>query len=207
MQKYVLSMVILGTFGLSACQTTPMTAQAATSHLQPAAQRGEAQARLNQIDFQKIKQTQQRPVVALVLGSGGARGYAHIGALEVLEQAGIQPDFIVGTSAGSIVGSIYASGKPAIELRNIAISMRPNNARDIKLARKGFFDGKKVEDYVNLQVNQTPLEAMNIPMFVVATALQVCKKVVFHIGNTDLAVQATVPIYIITVLHILHGHA
>ena len=145
MQKYVLSMVMLGTFGLSACQTTPMTAQAATSHLQPAAQRGEAQARPNQIDFQKIKQTQQRPVVALVLGSGGARGYAHIGALEVLEQAGIQPDFIVGTSAGSIVGSIYASGKPAIELRNIALSMRPNDVRDIKLARKGFLMARKLK--------------------------------------------------------------
>lgn len=194
MQKYVLSMVILGTFGLSACQTTPMTAQAATSHLQPAAQRGEAQARPNQIDFQKIKQTQQRPVVALVLGSGGARGYAHIGALEVLEQAGIHPDFIVGTSAGSIVGSIYASGKPAIELRNIALSMRPNDVRDIKLARKGFFDGKKVEDYVNLQVDQTPLEAMKIPMFVVATALKEGKKVVFNYGNTGQAVRASVSI-------------
>src|SRR5699024_4365452 len=147
-------MVLLGIFGLSACQTTPMTAQAATGHLQPAAQRGEAQALPNQINFHNIKQTQQRPVVALVLGSGGARGYVHIGALEVLVESGVEKDFIVGTSAGSIVGYIYASGKPAIELRNIALSMRPNDVRDIKLARKGFFDGKKVEDYVNLQVDQ-----------------------------------------------------
>lgn len=67
-----------------------------------------AQVQPNRIDFHKLKQTEKRPIVALVLGSGGARGYAHIGAIEVLEREGIRPDFIVGTSAGSLVGALYA---------------------------------------------------------------------------------------------------
>ena len=73
---------------------------------------GEPQERLNQISFKQLKKEQNRPIIALVLGSGGARGYAHIGAIQVLEQSGIRPDFIVGTSAGSIVGSLYAPKTP-----------------------------------------------------------------------------------------------
>ncbi len=101
---------------------------------------------------------------------------------------------IVGTSAGSIVGSIYASGKPAIELRNIALSMKANDVRDFRIDLKGFFDGKKVEDYVNLQVDNVPLQDLKIPMFVVATDLKEGKKVVFNYGNTGQAVRASVAI-------------
>lgn len=142
MQKYVLSIVAMTMIGLSGCQTTSGLNQPNSSHIKSASSIAEAQARPNQINFHKIKQTENRPVIALVLGSGGARGYAHIGAIEVLEQAGIQPDFIVGTSAGSIVGPIYASGKPAIELRNIALSMKATDVRDIKLDPKGFLMAK-----------------------------------------------------------------
>lgn len=158
------------------------------------AQLSDAQSVANQVDFQKIKQQQQRPIIALVLGSGGARGYAHIGAIEVLEQAGIQPDFIVGTSAGSIVGSIYASGLSAKELRKTALQMKAKDVRDFTLDMKGFFDGKKVQDYVNKQVNHQPLHALAIPMYVVATELQQGKRVVFNYGNTGQAVRASVSI-------------
>lgn len=196
MQKYGLGLIMLGLLGLAGCQTVPdqrtMAVRSVSSHQQ--ALHMPAQARPNNIDFQKIKEAENRPVVALVLGSGGARGYAHIGAIEVLEEAGIKPDLIVGTSAGSIVGSIYASGKPAIELRNIALTMKANDVRDFRLDRKGFFDGKKVENYVNLQVDNVPLQDMKIPMFVVATDLKEGKKVVFNYGNTGQAVRASVAI-------------
>lgn len=142
--------------------------------------------------FSSIKQ--QRPVIALVLGSGGARGYAHIGVIQVLEQNGIRPDFIVGTSAGSIVGSIYASGKNASELRDIALNMKVGDVREITLDKKGFFDGKKVEDYVNQQVNDTPLEKMKIPMYVVATELKNGTETIFNKGNTGQAVRASISI-------------
>ncbi len=154
-----LSMVLAG------CQTTSHL-----SALKP--QTAEAYSRFVDQPFAQLKKQHKKPVVALVLGSGGARGYAHIGVIEVLEQHGIRPDFIVGTSAGSIVGAIYASGKTPDELRDTALKMKAGDVRDISIGLKGFFDGKKVEDYVNQQVNNLPLEKMKIPMYVVATELK-----------------------------------
>lgn len=174
-----LSMVIL-----AGCQTT--------SHLKPLVD--DAQVQVVVQPFAHIKQQEKRPVVALVLGSGGARGYAHIGVLEVLEQQGIRPDFIVGTSAGSIVGSIYASGKSAAELRDIALKLKATDVREVNVSLKGFFDGKKVEDYVNEQVQNIPLQKLKIPMYVVATELKDGTKTVFNYGNTGQAVRASASI-------------
>ena len=174
-----LSMVIL-----AGCQTT--------SHLKPLVE--DAQLQVVVQPFAHINQQEKRPVVALVLGSGGARGYAHIGVLEVLEQQGIRPDFIVGTSAGSIVGSIYASGKSAAELRDIALKLKATDVREVNISLKGFFDGKKVEDYVNEQVQNIPLQKLKIPMYVVATELKDGTKTVFNYGNTGQAVRASASI-------------
>ena len=168
---------------LAGCQTT--------AHLTPTIE--DAQTRVVKQPFVAIKQ-QKRPVVALVLGSGGARGYAHIGVIEVLEKQGIHPDFIVGTSAGSIVGSIYASGKTAAELHDIALNLKPNDVRDVDVSLKGFFNGQKVENYINRQVNNTPLQNLKIPMYVVATELKNGEKTVFNYGNTGQAVRASTAI-------------
>ena len=168
---------------LAGCQTT--------AHLKSTIE--DAQTRVVKHPFVAIKQ-QKRPVVALVLGSGGARGYAHIGVIEVLEKQGIHPDFIVGTSAGSIVGSIYASGKTAAELHDIALNLKPNDVRDVDVSLKGFFNGQKVENYINRQVNNTPLQNLKIPMYVVATELKNGEKTVFNYGNTGQAVRASTAI-------------
>lgn len=168
---------------LAGCQTT--------AHLKSTIE--DAQTRVVKQPFVAIKQ-QKRPVVALVLGSGGARGYAHIGVIEVLEKQGIHPDFIVGTSAGSIVGSIYASGKTAAELHDIALNLKPNDVRDVNVSLKGFFNGQKVENYINHQVNNTPLQNLKIPMYVVATELKNGEKTVFNYGNTGQAVRASTAI-------------
>jgi NTE family protein len=168
---------------LAGCQTT--------AHLKSTIE--DAQTRVVKQPFVAIKQ-QKRPVVALVLGSGGARGYAHIGVIEVLEKQGIHPDFIVGTSAGSIVGSIYASGKTAAELHDIALNLKPNDVRDVDVSLKGFFNGQKVENYINRQVNNTPLQNLKIPMYVVATELKNGEKTVFNYGNTGQAVRASTAI-------------
>lgn len=194
MSNIKFSFIVLAVVGLGGCQTVaqPKLTVGSTGLSEPPA--ADAQVRSERINFKKIKQQENRPIVALVLGSGGARGYAHIGVIQVLEKQGIHPDLIVGTSAGSIVGSIYASGKTAEELRDIALSMKANDVRDIKLDMKGFFDGQKVENYVNQQVNNTPLESLRIPMYVVATELKEGKKVVFNYGNTGQAVRASVSI-------------
>jgi len=169
---------------LVGCQSMPKVAQETPSQAFSAeTESGEAQERLNQINFKQLKKEQNRPIIALVLGSGGARGYAHIGAIQVLEQSGIRPDFIVGTSAGSIVGSLYASGKNANQIRDIALNMKANDVRDIRLDMKGFFDGQKVEDYVNEQVSDVPLQRLPIPMYVVATQLKEGKKVEYVDGG------------------------
>ena len=194
MSNIKFSFIVLAVLGLGGCQTVaqPKLTVGSTGLSEPPA--ADAQVRTERINFKKLKQQENRPIVALVLGSGGARGYAHIGVIQVLEKQGIHPDLIVGTSAGSIVGSIYASGKTAEELRDIALSMKANDVRDIKLDMKGFFDGQKVENYVNQQVNNTPLESLRIPMYVVATELKEGKKVVFNYGNTGQAVRASVSI-------------
>lgn len=184
MKQFKLWMLGFSMTVLTACQTT--------SQLAPVIEDAQAHA-VNQ-PFSLIKQQQNRPVIALVLGSGGARGYAHIGVIEVLEQQGIRPDFIVGTSAGSIVGSIYASGKSPAELRDIALKLKANDVREVNVSLKGFFDGKKVEDYINEQVHNMPLEKMKIPMYVVATELKDGTRTVFNYGNTGQAVRASASI-------------
>lgn len=176
------------TVGLSACQHSVIQSQKiATPPVE------EASSSIDYTVFKKNK-TNHKPVVALVLGSGGARGYAHIGVIEVLEENGIKPDFIVGTSAGSIVGSIYASGKSAQELRDIALKMQVHDVRDFNIKLQGFLDGKKVESYVNHQVDNLPLEDLKIPLYVVATELKHGEKVVFNKGSTGQAVRASISI-------------
>ena len=162
-----------------------------TSHLAAVPENAQVRA-LNRVAV--MSKNAEQPVIALVLGSGGARGYAHIGVIEVLEQHGIRPDFIVGTSAGSIVGSVYASGKTAAELREIALQLKANDIRDVDLSLKGFFNGQKVEDYINQQVRGMPLQQLKIPMYVVATELKNGKQTVFNYGNTGQAVRASVSI-------------
>lgn len=185
--KFLKIFSLMLSFALVACQQMPLKTEHNLVH--------KINDASSQIDYSAFKNKQgQKPVVALVLGSGGARGYAHIGVIEVLERQGIKPDFIVGTSAGSIAGSIYASGKSAAELKQIALNMQVNDVREFDIGLQGFFDGSKVERYINQQVGQRPLEKMDIPMFVVATELKQGNKVVFNHGNTGQAVRASISI-------------
>ena len=187
--QFLRTLILCSSLGLVACQHSAIN-NASTVHVVPDAQEKNENSFYNKYQ----NPNHLKPIVALVLGSGGARGYAHIGVIDILEKNGIKPDFIVGTSAGSIVGSIYASGKTAEQLKQVALDMKVADVREISIGLKGFFDGKKVEDYVNKQVDQTSLEKMKIPMYVVATELKHGKKVVFNYGNTGQAVRASVSI-------------
>ena len=146
-----------------------------------------------QHSIQTIASSQQ-PKVALVLGSGGARGYAHIGVIQMLEQKGLKPDFIVASSAGSIVGAIYASGKTGKQVEQIAMDLKASDVRDFTLSLQGFFDGKKIQNYINQLVDDKSLEQLDIPLYVVATELKQGKQVVFNQGNTGQAVRASTTI-------------
>ena len=135
------------------------------------------------------------PTVALVLGGGGAKGFAHVGVIKVLEQNGIKPDLIVGTSSGSLVGSLYASGKSARELEDIATHVSNDELLDYTLSKQGFIEGIKLQNWVNAQVGNRPIEALPIRFAVIATNLSTtsanAQKTVFSTGDTGLAVRAS----------------
>lgn len=135
-----------------------------------------------------------KPKIALVLGSGGARGYAHIGVLKVLEQAHIQPDMIVGTSAGSIVGALFASGKSAHEIEQMALQLKVSDIRDFTLSKRGFLDGTKIERYINQALYYRNIEQLPKALYIVATELSQGKLTVFHQGNVGQAVRASTAI-------------
>lgn len=133
----------------------------------------------------------REPVIALALGGGGAKGFAHIGVIKVLESHGIKPQIVTGTSAGSFVGSIYASGKTPFQLQQIAFSLKESDIRDLTLNRQGVVLGQKLQDYVNRQIANKPIEQFPIRFAAVATRLDNGKRADFIKGNAGQAVRAS----------------
>ena len=131
------------------------------------------------------------PVVALALGGGAARGFAHVGVIKILEARGIVPDIIVGTSAGAVVGSLYASGMSAIELNKAALAMEESSVADWGLPSRGLFRGIALQDYVNRSVGNRPIEALKRRFAATATDLNTGELIVFERGNVGQAVRAS----------------
>lgn len=131
--------------------------------------------------------------IALVLGGGGSKGFAHIGVLKVLEAQKIPVHMVVGTSAGSVVGSLYASGKSAFELQEIALKMDKDKIIDYdwKIWSGGLIIGDKLENFINTYVKNTPIEKLKIPFYAVATNIATGEETVFARGNTGMAVRAS----------------
>lgn len=133
----------------------------------------------------------REPVIAIALGGGGAKGFAHIGVLKVLESHGIKPKIVTGTSAGSFVGSIYASGKTPFQLQQIALQLKESDIRDLTFNRQGVILGQKLQDYVNRQIDNKPIEQFPIRFAAVATRLDNGKRADFIKGNAGQAVRAS----------------
>ena len=131
------------------------------------------------------------PKIALVLGGGAAKGFAHIGVIKALESHGITPDIVVGTSAGSVVGALYAGGYNGFDLQRVALSMDEGTVSDWVLPNRGFIKGESLQNFVNNAVQNRPIEALNRTLAVVATDLQSGELVVFERGNTGMAVRAS----------------
>lgn len=129
--------------------------------------------------------------VALVLGAGASRGFAHIGVLKILESNKIPIHMIVGTSAGSFVGSLYAYGFDAYTLQTMAFSIQRDDIIDLTIPDNGFVRGEKLENYVNWALKDTPMEKLQIPFYAVATNIETGKEFVFGTGNTGTAVRAS----------------
>lgn len=136
----------------------------------------------------------QKPLkLGLALGGGAARGFAHVGVIAVLEEAGLRPQYIVGTSAGSLVAALYASGKSSAQLQQTALNMEEVAITDwmLPLIGRGMFRGDALARYVNELVSGRLLENMLIPLGIVATDLGNGDAVLFQKGDTGTAVRAS----------------
>ncbi|MDO9283932.1 MAG: patatin-like phospholipase family protein [Aquabacterium sp.] len=163
--------------GLAACQTPPPATPApapTTPPLPPTPSR-----------------TLKPPRIGLALGGGAARGFAHIGVIQVLEEAGIKPDLVVGTSAGSLVASLYASGRPGAELARLALAMDESAITDWSFPGRGLIRGEALARYVREQTGGRPIEQLPLPLGIVATDLDSGAAMLFQRGDVGMAVRAS----------------
>lgn len=129
--------------------------------------------------------------IGLALGGGAAKGFAHIGVIKILEANGFKPEVVSGTSAGSVVGALYASGMDAFEMQQHAVALDEARIRDVTLFNGGLIRGQKLQDYVNEMVRRRPFEKMRMPFAVVSTRLETGDRTVFVRGNVGQAVRAS----------------
>lgn len=135
---------------------------------------------------------QPAPRLALVLGSGGPRGYAHVGVLRVLEEAGIEPDLVVGSSVGALIGVFWASGLAAARIDELSMQGGPLTVFDpTPFADRGWIRGQKLQDYVNNGLRGRRLEELPRRAIVVATRRDDKRPRFFSRGNAGVAVRAS----------------
>ncbi|MFZ5655745.1 MAG: patatin-like phospholipase family protein [Pseudomonadota bacterium] len=133
-----------------------------------------------------------KPVrIGLALGGGAAKGFAHIGVIKMLEANGIRIDVVAGTSAGSVVGAMYAGGMDAFALQKQAVALDEDRIRDVRLFSGGLVQGQALQDYVNATLGNRPIEKLRKPFAAVATQLETGRRTVFTRGNTGQAVRAS----------------
>lgn len=156
--------------------------------------------RFEALENNKPKEQTVKPMIALVLSGGSARGFAHLGVIKVLEEIGLVPDLTVGVSAGSIVAVAYASGMSAQQLIDASAKLdtslmmdftMPNLGQPIFRGELGFIRGERLQTFVNQLLENRSLETLPRKVAVIATDLQNGKPVAFTQGNAGLAVRAS----------------
>ncbi|MDN3578124.1 patatin-like phospholipase family protein [Chitinimonas viridis] len=131
------------------------------------------------------------PRIGIALGGGAAKGFAHIGVIKTLEGQGLTPAVVSGTSAGSVVGALYASGMNGFSLQEQSFALDEARVRDLTLGSGGLVKGEKLQEYVNELVKNRTLDKMVKPFAAVATELDTGRRVAFKRGNTGQAVRAS----------------
>ncbi|MFC5474112.1 patatin-like phospholipase family protein [Paraherbaspirillum soli] len=182
--RYLRSFSLVLSTLLAACTTGSQQSQAPS---QPAVQTSTAPT---------VSPKPPRPIkIGLALGGGAARGFAHVGVIKALESQGIVPDIVVGTSAGSVVGALYAAGNNGFALQKLALQMDETEISDwaVPFFAKvsGVLKGEAVQNYVNKTIHNVPIEKLKIPFGAVATDLNTGKPILFRRGNTGVAVRAS----------------
>jgi len=146
-----------------------------------------------------------RPVVALALGSGGARGFAHVGVIKALEEGGIEADIVTGASSGAVVAALYASGYRAGRIERIALEVEESDLVDLTPVGKGWVKGEALQEFVNRMVGDRPIERLPRRFAVVATAATSGRLTVFNRGNTGVAVRASASVPRVFIPPVING--
>jgi NTE family protein len=165
---------------LTACTTTTSSTTALTSPVPPAPA--------------SATSTPQRPVrIGLALGGGAARGFAHIGVIKALEARNLKVDLLSGTSAGSVIAALSASGMSGIAINKLALTMDEASISDwaMPFRTRGFLQGVALQNYLNKTLDNRPIEKMAKPLGIVATDLKTGQPILFQRGNTGIAVRAS----------------
>ncbi|MCM3568789.1 patatin-like phospholipase family protein [Neobacillus mesonae] len=136
----------------------------------------------------------ESPKIGLALGSGGARGFAHLGVIKVLRDAGIPIDLIAGSSMGALVACFYGAGIDLDRLYTFSTAFKRKYFLDFTVPKMGFIGGKKVKELIRIFTHNKNIEELSIPISVVATDLLTGEKVIFTKGPTAEAVRASISI-------------
>ncbi|WP_411884910.1 patatin-like phospholipase family protein [Polaromonas sp. YR568] len=177
LNKLLCTAAALAAAAITGCAITGQAGQAAPPDLAP--------QRLAEV--RHAAAATGRPIVALVLGGGGLRGFAHVGALRALEEAGIRPGIVVGTSAGSVVGAAYASGMSAAQIESAALNLKVSSLLDFTWSSGGIMRGNKLAGWVD----GLPMEQFPVRFAAVATDLQSGQAVLIAKGSAGRAIQAS----------------
>ncbi|MDZ4200814.1 MAG: patatin-like phospholipase family protein [Gallionella sp.] len=190
-----LPIILLLLVGTSACTTPPVVPQ---PPVEPVVEQP--------VVPPEVKRPPAR--IALALGGGAARGFAHVGVIKALEAQGISADIIVGTSAGSVVGALYASGLNGFQIQELSMTMEEEQVIDGSgmyrciaetaiTQKRGCIKGQALQDFINRNVHGRPLERLGKTFAAVATNLNTGEMMVFRRGNTGMAVRASssVPVF------------
>ena len=148
----------------------------------------------NKPHTQTANTAKPKAVVALALGGGASKGFAHIGIIKVLKENNIPVKVVTGTSAGSIVGSLYASGMSPDRLELEAEILGKTDLVDLTLSSSGFIKGEKLQNYINYKVGNRSIQQFPIKFAAVATDFESGKAVAFNRGNVGQAVRASASI-------------
>lgn len=178
LRQKVLVALLLAASLLVGCAKLPQAELAAAPDLQA-------------VRMDQLQAPPQAARLALVLGGGGLRGFAHLGVLQVLDEAGIRPDLVVGSSAGAIVGAAYASGLAPAQLLAAARELRVASLIDFNPGSGGLMRGSHIAAWVDELVAHKPIQQLPIRYAAVATDLRSGEPVLLVRGAAGTAVQAS----------------
>ena len=178
----VLGVVLSAVAWLAGCQSLPPRAPGV-----PGVPGGAAGVSAPEV----VKPAARPPRIGLALGGGAARGFAHIGVIQVLEENGLRPDLVVGTSAGSVVAALYAAGSNGVELGRLAETMDESAVTDWSFPGRGLIRGEALARYVREHTGGRTMEQMRMPLGIVATDLDSGEAILFQRGDPGVAVRAS----------------